>query len=799
MSLTVTCGEVKEASFGTPFDLPGSGTATQRLADFLSTTSPRNIWWTPYRWENNHRAADKWLGSWAIVIDIDYHDSNGKHVTIPQELADLVLQLLREGSLPGGIGHLTPRGFRLVVVLEEGVVTDGRLFSEAIVGFAAQVASALRDVDLSQVSDPAGFHVDEAAFDLARIFYLANTLRPVPCDEGTPTPRKAEIVVMREQPLSATELALQSPAPDPKTRGRRADEPGAGEDYVEAALRWCRDHPLDYPSPGSGTCPICNHNDCFGRLKDDHERWACFSAGHGDAAGVWLGQHGQGCWFGSSLDLQAHKRGCKPSDVLRDDNPGGPPHDGSKCSSSATTTPADKTFEVTDSGNAERFVTEARRVVRQCAGLGWLGWNGVQWTKGQAADALVYGLAKRLAHKFHSEAALAAQTTDYKDLLGRARRAASRQGLEAMLALASKDALLQVDATDLDADPHLLNCPNGIVDLRTGELMPHDPKHLMTHLAGVPYDPEAKCPIWDRTVIEIFAAEDQAEMIDFVQLAFGYTLTGLTREEIFFLLWGDGRNGKGTIVKVLQHILGSYACVATMGLFLSQKNDSGKNFELAGLAGARLVVASEANADRSFDTSVLKMFTGSDKRRACHKHKPLFEYIPTDKLWLLVNDKPRVPSWDPAFGERCRLMPFENQFTVEKGNLDPNRKAKLLEELPGILAWAVRGSIRYFKEGMRAPKRVRVAVAEYRKENTRVAEFLDQHFMEVKNGELAQSRIYAHYRAWCQQQGCVVVADTRFGAYLADAGYDSKKGREGKIVLHIGVKDGVVLPGKTKA
>jgi putative DNA primase/helicase len=310
----------------------------------------------------------------------------------------------------------------------------------------------------------------------------------------------------------------------------------------------------------------------------------------------------------------------------------------------------------------------------------------------------------------------------------------------------------------------------------------------MTHLAGVDYDPAAACPLWIQTLSEIFAGKDKNQLIDYLQRAIGYTLTGLTKEEIFHLLWGDGRNGKGTIVETLRLILGSYARPATMALFLAQRNDTSKQFEVADLAGVRMVIASEAAAGKAFDTAILKSWTGGDERKGCHKHKPFFTYKPCDKLWFQVNDKPTVASWDIAFNERCRLLPFLNSFTREIGNLDRNRKEDLKRELPGILAWCVRGTMRYLTEGLEPPDVVVAAVDEYRQENTRVAEFLEQNFQTVAGMTFEQAEVYRRYRSWCQGQGLEPVAENRFGRHLKDAGYETKRTGGRRIVEGIAIR-----------
>jgi P4 family phage/plasmid primase-like protien len=807
-SLPITVGTQLKDSQGMPIALPTESGRVDALARFLAQTTKELLWWAPSTWAENRRGTTNWQSSSCIGIDVDFANASGEHCQLPIDIAIMLLDHLEAAKLPGNIAHLTPRGLRVIAVLDVDV--DSRdLFLAAARGFVRQVEDALRELGLLRVHGH-GFRVDKAAsFDLARLFFLANTFVPVPCGSQEALPRTAMVVTMRDEPLSALALAQSQtferrPVRDRSGQGnatagiscessqRTPDtQPGgpAGP-FADAAARWVADHPREYPKPGSGRCEVCGHNHgCFGQLKNDPTKWACFADGHERDAKSWPGQKGDSCWFGSSLDIEANRRGCRPADVLRADGylqpigKAGPQEPTSR----APGAPHELTLAATDLGNSQLFLAKFGDLVCFCPGLDWLAWNGRVWLTGPSAIAVIHGHATSLATELHKHASDAVlDQFEHKRLLGQARRVSSKAGIDAMLDLASRSLQVLVDAKDLDNDPCLINCPNGVVDLRTGKLMPHDPRYLMTRTTGVDFDFEADCPFWEMTLSEIFAGADCDDLIVFLQRAAGYTMSGLTKEEIFFLLWGDGRNGKGTIVESLMKALGDYARTATMNLFLSSLNDSSKQFEVADLAGVRMVVAGEAAPGRSFDTAMLKAWTGGDERKGAHKHKPFFVYRAADTLWLLVNDKPVVRSWDAGFQERVRLIPFLNSFTEEKGNLDKNRKQQLLDELPGILAWCVRGAMLYFRDGLPTPRAVKDAVAEYRSESSKVAEFLEQTYKLVRGSSIPLSNVYARYRTWCERQGLEPMPDTRFGNQVRDAGYKIDRVTGGRKVQDIG-------------
>ena len=367
-------------------------------------------------------------------------------------------------------------------------------------------------------------------------------------------------------------------------------------------------------------------------------------------------------------------------------------------------------LEFSELRNAERFAEQYHDRFRFHPSLGWLAWDKTRWVVGDDALPHVYGVAREFVRQLHTE--VAGTAAESYDLASRnAKRAASKAGLTAFLELASKDERIWVHPADLDADDTLFNTENGTVNLETGERRPHNPRDLITRIAGTHYDLQATCPLWERTLAEIFEGEDQDEVISYLQRLFGYGLSGSVREEIFALLWGSGRNGKGTICETYHAVLGSYGATASMMLFLESGNDSSRLFEIAEMPGVRVTFAAEANEDRPFDTAAVKRWTGGDMRKCAKKHKPHFEYAPKDLLLISVNAKPRVRGWDVAFQERVHLVPFEREFSDD--NIDRERKRKLRDELPGILMWCLQGYLDYRKEGLNPPARVCAAVEEY--------------------------------------------------------------------------------------
>src|SRR5262249_4964648 len=215
---------------------------------------------------------------------------------------------------------------------------------------------------------------------------------------------------------------------------------------------------------------------------------------------------------------------------------------------------------------------------------------------------------------------------------------------------------------ELDKDPWLLNVENGTLDLRTGTLQDHKREDFITKMVPISYNPEAQCPKWEAFLLDIMG--DNEGMVAFLQRVIGYTLTGRTTEQCFFILYGSGGNGKSKVRAVMEALLGEHATTAAFSTFLESRHGTVRN-DLAKLAGARLVVASESNAGGHLAESDVKTLTGGDRVTARFLYQEHFEFTPQFKLFLITNHKPEIKSQDHGMWRRIHLIPFMKTIAEE--------------------------------------------------------------------------------------------------------------------------------------
>lgn len=349
-----------------------------------------------------------------------------------------------------------------------------------------------------------------------------------------------------------------------------------------------------------------------------------------------------------------------------------------------------------------------------------------------------------------------------KELLKRAHRLRAPSGVNACLDFAwhlPEPLSLSVRGDNLDQNPLLLGCANGVLEMDTGELRDGRPEDLIVKASPVSMpDLEEPCPTWERFLWE--SLEDQ-EIINFLQRFFGYCLTGLTDEQQFLIMSGLGRNGKGIFVETVLRVMGAYAGPVQAEMLLDQgrqKSASGPTPDIMSLYGRRLVTASESDEARRFSPSRIKWFTGGDTlvgRNPHDKHERHFR--PTHKLVLLTNNDPYAPADDFAFWSRLLKVDWPFQFvknprkSTEKLR-DDHLMSKLEKELPGILAWLARGCIHWQLEGLGPPPSVREAATQYQREQDIVQDFIDERCVEL--GEAVRTSghdLYAAFSEWYQK------------------------------------------------
>ena len=285
--------------------------------------------------------------------------------------------------------------------------------------------------------------------------------------------------------------------------------------------------------------------------------------------------------------------------------------------------------------------------------------------------------------------------------------------IDAMSRMARSEPGVSISHADLDQQVWSLTVKNGTVDLRSGKLGPHDRGHLATKMTSIDYDPDAECPVWRATMSVLFAGD--VPLMEYVQRAIGYSITGDTREQVLHLLYGTGANGKSTMLDVIAQLTGEYGMQADFQTFLETGARSGPRNDVARLAGARLVRSSEVGENKKLNEGLIKSLTGGDIVSARFLYSEDFEFKPQFKLWLAANHKPVIRGTDYAIWRRIRLIPFE--VTITPQQRDEALPAKLTAELPGILAWAVQGCQDWLADGLRPTERVLAATDEYRAES----------------------------------------------------------------------------------
>jgi putative DNA primase/helicase len=443
---------------------------------------------------------------------------------------------------------------------------------------------------------------------------------------------------------------------------------------------------------------------------------------------------------------------------------------------------------LTDLGNAKRFVAWFGQDLRYCpAWKKWLIWDGRRWavdTKGRVvqlakqAVRVMYVWASKIiaeAVKIADPVRRDARVEYGEDLANFARRSESRYRIEAMIALAQTEARIPVTPNELDADSWLLAVENGTVDLRTGQLREHRREDLITKLAPVNYDPSAICPTWLQFLERVMAGD--ADRIHFIQNAVGYALTGSNREQVIFILYGLGANGKSTFLTVLLNLLGDYGMTTPTDTLLAKKNEGPRN-DLARLKGARFVCAVETEDGKRFAEALVKQMTGGDRIAARFLYGEFFEFEPDFKVFLAVNHKPMIQGTDHAIWRRIRIIPFD--VTIPDEEQDKTLKDKLVAELPGILRWAVEGCLMWQREGLGSPEAVKAATGAYRSEMDVFKQFVGECCELGEGKDTSAADLYEAYRTWCDDMGVrYPLSKQEFGKRLLELGLEPARDRGG--------------------
>lgn len=405
-------------------------------------------------------------------------------------------------------------------------------------------------------------------------------------------------------------------------------------------------------------------------------------------------------------------------------------------------------YESSDVLNAYALQRFSGNAIRHCGELGFFGWTGTHWEAGEEP-------IRAAAHMLGSALKKAADAEHDKEIRARL-RSASRgctvsRSIDSLLRELRACSGVVTRFEQFDAAPHLLNFRNGTVDLRSGELRPHDPDDLITTCIDLDYKPDAVCPRWLSFLDEIFPGEP--DLPGFVQRLTGYGITGSTSEQCFAVLWGNGSNGKSIFTETLRGIFGPVSKTTGFSTF-EEKPSGGIPNDIAALRNTRIVIATEGEAGKPMSESTLKRCTGCEQMQARFMRKEFFEFTPKFLIMLATNHKPKFRGADDGLWRRVKMIPFTRFFAPAER--DHSLSAKLLREAEGIVAWAVAGAVEWFARGLQEPDVIRAATLEYRESSDALAGFFGGEFDILQRVEGARTNgadIYHAYIAWCEEEG----------------------------------------------
>jgi putative DNA primase/helicase len=325
----------------------------------------------------------------------------------------------------------------------------------------------------------------------------------------------------------------------------------------------------------------------------------------------------------------------------------------------------------------------------------------------------------------------------------------SRQRIAAMVAMATSEEGVPVLMEQLDADPWLLNCANGTVDLRTGNLGEHRRSDLITRCTGVDYMPALRSDLWNRVLSE--ACGGDVELATYLQRAAGYSLIGAPLERVFFFLHGPPGTAKSTLIEALHAAMGDYAQDAAFDTWLIQQNRSANRGDLVRLAGARLVTSVEVQPGARWDEALLKRITGGDQVTACAKYENDVSFRPACSLLFAANDAPTAREDDDGFWERLRRIPLAAVIPKEKQ--DSTLKAQLREErnAQAILSWCILGCLGYQTSGLGHSRAVSDSTAEYRSDLDHFTEFLQDCCIFEEGARFSRAALRKVYETWAEE------------------------------------------------
>ncbi len=383
----------------------------------------------------------------------------------------------------------------------------------------------------------------------------------------------------------------------------------------------------------------------------------------------------------------------------------------------------------------------------------WYYFDGIRWVE-DSGGMIAGRKAKELSDSLLVYASTISNDSIQKDYVKHLAKLGSRRARCNMIDDA-KD-LTFIRQEDMDKDLYLLNCQNGVINLKTFEFLPHDPDYLMSKVCNVIYDPDASSEEWEKFMDEVM--QGNTEKIRYLQKIFGLSLTGCTKEETCFVFYGaTARNGKSTMTETYAYMLGNaegYALSMRPETLAQKQNTDSRQAsgDIARLDGCRFLNASEPPKRMIFDTALLKNLLGRDTITARHLQQREFQFTPYFKLVINTNYLPTITD-DTLFSSgRIKVISFDRHFSEEEQDKDLKDRLRKPENLSGLLNWCLKGLKMYYEEGLEPPECVKNATEEYRKNSDKIGNFIEECL--VKSTEnCTVKEAYDCYTKWCQDNG----------------------------------------------
>lgn len=432
-----------------------------------------------------------------------------------------------------------------------------------------------------------------------------------------------------------------------------------------------------------------------------------------------------------------------------------------------------------DLGNAERFLEMAGEDLLYCNDAKkWLVWDKTHWA--WDTTDFVFDMITEFAKDLYSP-----ENAVSKEAISHAIRSNNRSGLNAMLEISQRKCSASIET--FDNIPLAINCKNGTLDLRTGNLRPHDRTDRITRIVATDYDADAYSPTFEKFINRI---QPDASIRAFLQRSIGYSLLGNVRERSFWILYGTGNNGKSIFTNLFINLLGEYASTTTTASIMQGKQNAIPN-DIARLKGKRFIVVPETGENERMNEALVKSLSAGDKVSARFLFGEYFDFFFSGKLWIATNHKPTITDHSKGFWDRVKLIPFSQDIPIAEVVKSDDLMSQLMADAPAILKWAVDGCRDYFDlDGLETPEVIQREIDAYRREQDSIAQFIEercQTFDQAKTElpdkylipadyRVSNKDLYAAYKEFCTANGEYLRSHRRLTQNMHERGF--QQGRQ---------------------